>query len=67
MLQNLMVGGAEVLTGFPALQASFTTGMTDMVANTFGMVAVLVPIGLPLFGASVAIAYAIKFIRKIIK
>lgn len=56
-------GGASMAS----ISTAFQAAMTTMVSDTFTMVAALVPIVVPLLGASIAVAYAIKYVKRLIK
>lgn len=67
LLTNAANGVALSASSFGPISDAFKTGMTTMVTDTMGMIAALVPIVIPLLGASIAVAYAIKYIKKIVK
>lgn len=61
------VGLSEAPSSIASISTAFQSGMTSMVSDTMSMVAALVPVIVPLMGASIAIAYTIKFVKKIAK
>lgn len=64
-VMSLVAGAAEgastVATLTDAMKGSFETMVTDCMS----MVAILVPIVLPLLGASIVVAYGIKTFKKV--
>ena len=47
------------------ITTALTTATQTMITDTFSAIAAIVPIVLPLIGASIVIAYVIKFIKRI--
>ncbi|MEG1011567.1 MAG: hypothetical protein RSD27_01735 [Ruthenibacterium sp.] len=66
-MSNLLGTVALSAATFSTISDAFKSGMTTMVSDTMGMVAALVPVIIPLLGASIAVAYAIKYVKRIIK
>lgn len=64
-VMSLVAGAAEgastVATLIEAMKGSFETMVTDCMS----MIAILVPIVLPLLGASIVVAYGVKTFKKV--
>lgn len=64
-VMSLVAGSAEgastVATLTEAMKGSFETMVTDCMS----MIAILVPIVLPLLGASIVVAYGVKTFKKV--
>lgn len=54
-------------SGVGAVKEAFTDGFGLMVTDLIDMVTGILPMGLTIFGVSVGVAYAIKFIKNIVK
>lgn len=61
---------AVLVTSALADTSTLTTTMTSsfqtVVTDCLSMIGSILPIGLTLFGASIAVAYAIKFFKKVV-
>lgn len=55
----------EGVSSISTITDTLTSSFSTMVSDCFTMIATLVPIVLPLLGASVVVAYGIKTFRKI--
>lgn len=64
-MSELFVFGLAGESPLVGITTAFSTGISTMVADTFTMLAAIVPIVLPLMGAAIAIAYCVKFIKKL--
>lgn len=49
------------------ITAAFTTGVESIVSDAIGLVAGILPIALPLLGIGIAVAYGLKFTKKVTK
>lgn len=68
-MSNLFVAGlsGDSVSVYSSIADAFKTGMGTMVTDTIGMIAALVPIVIPLMGASIAVGYTIRFVKKLVK
>ena len=50
-----------------AITTAFTTGVEGIVADVTSLAAGILPVALPLLGIGIAVAYALKFTKKVTK
>lgn len=57
---------AEGPSSAATITSALTTATTSMISDSMTMIGTLVPVVLPLLGASILVAYGIKFIKRIV-